>query len=286
MPRIWEFTEQASKMPLTASIFLNVLQSSGFSSEERLVREALQNSVDAHRPGSVSPVSVRIESKLLVGPSKKSLVKAIGLRGQPFKRRKQFGLPDGNALHSIRDADEPLPTLIIADSHTHGLPGAWNGTEPNDHFGRLVVNLGVDDKAEAAEFSGGSYGFGKTVYAKASGIGVVVFYSAISEFPKWRKCLILLSFLDNSSARPVQIGGVDVNICHSRVDRSPRTPAVQFAIPPRGDHFVAHGRALWKLTGRGRTERAHRAVENAVRFPRASTGPFPSSQPRKTPKGP
>ena len=66
---------------------------------------------------------------------------------------------------------------------------------------------------------------------------------AISEFPKWRKYLILLSFLDHSSARPVQIGGVDVNICHSRVDRSPRTPAVQFAIPPRGDHFVAHGRA-------------------------------------------
>ena len=109
---------------------------------------------------------------------------------------------------------------------------------------------------------------------------------AVSEFPKWRKYLILLSFLDNSSARPVQIGGIDVNICHSRVDRSPRTPAVQFAIPPRGDHFVAHGRALWKLTGRGRTERAHRALENAVRFPRASTGPFPSSHPRKTPKGP
>ena len=116
--------------------------------------------------------------------------------------------------------------------------------------------------------------------------GSMAEYQAISEFPKWRKYLILLSFLDNSSARPVQIGGVDVNICHSRVDRSPRTPAVQFAIPPRGDHFVAHGRALWKLTGRGRTERAHRAVENAVRFPRASTGPFPSSHPRKTPKGP
>ena len=37
---------------------------------------------------------------------------------------------------------------------------------------------------------------------------------------------------------------------------------------------------------RGRTERAHRAVENAQRFPRASTGPFPSNHPRKTPKGP
>ena len=37
---------------------------------------------------------------------------------------------------------------------------------------------------------------------------------------------------------------------------------------------------------RGRTERAHRAVENAQRFPRASTGLFPSNHPRKTPKGP
>ena len=57
---------------------------------------------------------------------------------------------------------------------------------------------------------------------------------AISEFPKWSKYLILLSFQDNSSARSVQIGGWDVNICHSRVDCSPRTPAVQFAIPSPG----------------------------------------------------
>ena len=37
---------------------------------------------------------------------------------------------------------------------------------------------------------------------------------------------------------------------------------------------------------RGRTERAHRALENAACFPRASTGTFPSNHPRKTPKGP
>ena len=50
---------------------------------------------------------------------------------------------------------------------------------------------------------------------------------AISEFPKWRKYLISLSFLGQSSVRPVQVGGS-----------------------------------------------------------RASTGPFPSNHPRKTPKGP
>ena len=59
-------------------------------------------------------------------------------------------------------------------------------------------------------------------------------FMAISEFPKWRKYLILLSFLDNSSARPVQIGGVDVNICHSRSTavRGRRRSSSQS--PPRG----------------------------------------------------
>ena len=36
---------------------------------------------------------------------------------------------------------------------------------------------------------------------------VNVTFGAISEFPKWSKYLILLSFQDNSSARSVQIGG-------------------------------------------------------------------------------
>ena len=36
--------------------------------------------------------------------------------------------------------------------------------------------------------------------------------SAISEFPKWRKYLISLSFRDKSSVRPVQVGGFEANI--------------------------------------------------------------------------
>ena len=66
------------------------------------------------------------------------------------------------------------------------------------------------------------------------GVDEVLKEMAISEFPKWRKYLILLSFLDNSSARPVQIGGVDVNICHSRSTavRGRRRSSSQS--PPRG----------------------------------------------------
>ena len=46
---------------------------------------------------------------------------------------------------------------------------------------------------------------------------------AISEFPKWRKYLISLSFRGQSSVRPVQVGGFNVNIVIHRFDCSPRT---------------------------------------------------------------
>ena len=39
-----------------------------------------------------------------------------------------------------------------------------------------------------------------------------LYYLAISEFPKWRKYLISLSFRDKSSVRPVQVGGFEANI--------------------------------------------------------------------------
>ena len=41
-------------------------------------------------------------------------------------------------------------------------------------------------------------------------------YTAISEFPKWRKYLISLCFRGKSSVRPVQVGGFDVNIVTHR----------------------------------------------------------------------
>lgn len=165
-------------MPLTTNVFNNALQSSGFSPEERLVREAIQNSVDAHRPDAERPVSVRFERRLLSHGDKSRLTSALCLDREPRKRLSLFDLPEGNALAAIQDADDPLPVMIISDYQTHGLPGRWDDYSEGDHFGRLVVNLGVDDKAEGTEISGGSYGFGKTVYGKASRIGIVAFYSA------------------------------------------------------------------------------------------------------------
>lgn len=173
----WEFLERTRKMPFTTRISNNLLQNAGFSDEEILVREAIQNSCDAFAAGSESPVTVRIAKASLTGARKAALVDAIGLGAGPADRKSLEGLPESNALHHIGSSRKPLSVVTIEDHYTHGLGGKWDGTGEHDHFGRLVVTLGNDDKAEGDRFSGGSFGFGKTVYGKASRIGIVVYYS-------------------------------------------------------------------------------------------------------------
>jgi hypothetical protein len=177
MSVIWEFHEKPRKMALTTQIYQNVLQSSGFSESERLIREAIQNSVDAQASGSKKPVIVEFEQKLLKGNAKKALFESLSLKGGPLKRLKKLGLPEENNLKALNETRARFPVLIISDFNTCGLGGCWNGSKPEDHFGRLVVNLGISDKSAGKEIYGGSFGFGKTVYGKASKIGVVVFYS-------------------------------------------------------------------------------------------------------------
>ena len=66
--------------------------------------------------------------------------------------------------------------------------------------------------------------------------------SAISEFPKWRKYLISLSFRGQSSVRPVQVGGFDVNIVihRSTAVRGRGGPARHDAWPPSLGAILAH----------------------------------------------
>ena len=74
---------------------------------------------------------------------------------------------------------------------------------------------------------------------------------AISGFPKWRKCLVSLSFRRKLSVRSAQIGTFGVNRIVARLDSSPRTrrsSSTSRMAPLRESHLVAYGRALWKLT--------------------------------------
>ena len=72
--------------------------------------------------------------------------------------------------------------------------------------------------------------------------GNVVISGAISEFPKWRKYLTYLSFLGESSVRPVQVGGFDVNIVihRSTAVRGRGGPVRHHAWPPSLGAILSH----------------------------------------------
>ena len=124
-------------------------------------------------------------------------------------------------LSTTQDAAGPI-TRTVEDAAR--MLDAIAGHDPNDPITAFSLDTIPDSYTHSLNRDG----------LAGARMGVLVDFLAISEFPKWRKYLILLSFLDNSSARPVQIGGVDVNICHSRSTavRGRRRSSSQS--PPRG----------------------------------------------------
>ncbi len=112
---------------------------------------------------------------------------------------------------------------------------------------------------------------------------------AMSEFPKWRKYLISLSFRGQSSVRPVQVGGFDVNIVihRSTAVRGRGGPARHDAWPPSLGAILAHTDGpLWKLTApwthRTRPPRRGKRAAFSTSFHRA----FPIKSPTQNPERP
>ena len=180
----WEFLARQPKMSLTASTYFNSLPSSGLSLEHRLVREAIQNSVDAHSDEAKNegfPPVVEFIASQILGEQKENLMEGLGLRQGQSARAAGYGDTCQAAFSQLEEAKSPLNVLVIADYNTKGLTGDWRGSGRDDHFGRLVLAFGEDDKADGVASSGGSFGFGKTVYGKSSELGIVVFYTRIKE---------------------------------------------------------------------------------------------------------
>src|SRR5687767_8620818 len=112
----------------------NAVEAGGWASpEELLVREAIQNSVDAWRPGP-EPVKVSFRLEQHTGHDKVSLLSHISL--DPFIHRVgsfQEKLPPGNVVEKSADPSAPLHLLYIDDFNTQGLGGGLEDPE-NGHF--------------------------------------------------------------------------------------------------------------------------------------------------------
>lgn len=170
-PPQWMFFPFGADSSTTGDAHRRSQAGSGLTVTQALVREAIQNSADRAKKGSVPTVTFKLES--LASSGKAGFVAALAGLSEILERDlDSLGLATGNCLSQIQDAETPLRLLWIEDRATEGLTGG--DADPEGHFYRLLKQLGggsVDPQ------NGGSFGFGKSVYPATSGARIMVAHS-------------------------------------------------------------------------------------------------------------
>lgn len=165
-------------MGISGSSLLRVIQNNDMPILDLLTREVIQNSLDA-KLDDVDNVKVEIDVSKF---NKQGLVDAIYPFGQKILNKYE---------------NENIDAFIsFSDTNTTGLTGPKNINEVvDDNYGKfinLVFNIG---KAQTMENSGGSWGYGKTVYYRV-GIGLVIFYSRI-KVDNYYESRMIISFVED-----------------------------------------------------------------------------------------
>ena len=153
----------------------HALEGSNLDTESRVVREAIQNSVDATLKGRKTEVAFR--NFELAGDAATRFKDTLRLDSgdSPIGRMDRLGLPKNNALEVVdRSDDSPILGTIIEDWNTCGL--GYDADEDKDRFDELCLSFG-QDRTDASGARGGSYGFGKEVYEQASDCNLFLVYS-------------------------------------------------------------------------------------------------------------
>lgn len=179
------------RMSERGSSLLKLLQNEDTPVLDLLVREAVQNSLDAAETNDESSVIVD-----------------IGLR--EFRSNdlieKLEGIQDG-----LRNKFEnsTAKALYILDSNTVGLTGPLHIDEVvNNDYGnlqKLVYEISIPQNKEGA---GGSWGLGKTVYFRF-GIGLVFYYSRIKNENQEYEHRLAATMVENEEAEDTYIPSVD-----------------------------------------------------------------------------
>lgn len=160
-------------MGISGSSLLRVIQNNDMPILDLLIREAIQNSLDARLEDAKS-VDVEINISKF---NKQKLCNCI----QPF----------GDRLLNKYSNDNIDTFISFSDTNTTGLTGPKNmGEVIQNNYGKfinLVFNIG---KAQTLENAGGSWGYGKTVYYRV-GVGLVIFYSRIKVENRFESRMII-----------------------------------------------------------------------------------------------
>ena len=148
-------------MEQSGSSLLKMMQNFDMPNLDLIVRESIQNSLDAALPNNNEAVKVRIRYDDFDNERLSNELASIG------KKLNKIHIKNG------------YKALMISDYNTTGLTGNLNGIfnkeDKNQHLGKLVFQV---MKPQDREGAGGSWGIGKTVYYRI-GLGLVFYYSRI-----------------------------------------------------------------------------------------------------------
>lgn len=149
-----------SKFTTSGSSVLKMMQNNSTPSLDLIVRESIQNSIDAVLPNQSEVKMQFIYNKF----NANDLV--------PF-------FEDIDDVLSKRYGNTTQKYIAIRDQNTYGLTGDLSGNfrpgDKNQNLGKLVFHI---MKPQDKEGAGGSWGIGKTVYYRI-GIGLVIYYSRV-----------------------------------------------------------------------------------------------------------
>lgn len=169
----WVFENNPPMGGATGEAFTNTLASSGMSPASVLAREAIQNSVDARAKGE-QKVRIEFVGKSLSGKDKTAFIEAAGL-DCVASRADKLGFKEPNCIGDLSRGRVPLNLLYIDDYNTTGLEG--DPEDSDSKFFRFLLSLGDGGKEHTEHGTGGSYGFGKSVYSSNSAILTIYAYS-------------------------------------------------------------------------------------------------------------
>lgn len=157
------------RMTESGSSLLRLIQNQDMPLLDLLVREAVQNSLDAKGIGKTFvKVDISIKKFFSVDLNKH-------LEGITDKLNARFPITQGK-----------YKSIVIRDFNTAGLTGPVKYDEvKGQNFGNCLKLIYEISKPQTNEGAGGSWGLGKTTYFRV-GIGLVLYYSRIKVDGKYK----------------------------------------------------------------------------------------------------
>jgi hypothetical protein len=180
------YDHPSSQMSVKANTVLKVLKTgSGLSLIDILVRESIQNSLDAGRNDFEGFTEFYFDT--VEYNDSDDLINALS-----FLRQEEPDYVFQRLIGRIERSN--ASAIILSDRGTTGLSGPvkyddneWHDNNIRKNFANLVYELGQN---HGAEMAGGSFGFGKSIYYRISEAGLVMYYSRSAEGERLAFCMI------------------------------------------------------------------------------------------------